>query len=831
MKAKRLLACVLSAQLCALAFPPAQAQAQAQDPGWPRELTVERARLVYYEPQVDAWKNFRELDFRLAFELTPAHGKPAVGIAKIHARTDVDVDARNAVIRNLEVVETRFPAAEPEQQKRLDALFRRFVASRGDIPIALDRLVALADKPQAAPKGVAVRNDPPAIFVAYQPAVLLQTDGKPVTGRTAKGGVEFVVNANWPVLRPPGDGRYYLFDDVSWLSAARLEGPWEPAGQLPGALTQALEDPQWADLKKASSKAPAKPKVVPAVFFSSVPAEVIVFDGKPTYAPIPGTELVYAKNTDADLFVHTRTNTYYFLAAGRWFRAASLDGPWRFASADLPPDFARIPLDSPASRVLVSVPGSEAAKDAVLLAQVPTRVTLDPKQAAALVDVRYDGPPEFKPIEGTTLSYAANSPDRVIKVNNQYYLCENGAWFYASTPTGPWTTAPSVPSEIYTIPPSSPVYNVTYVTQTTSPSGYVDASYTAGYFGTFVLGLAAGAIIADGSGYWYPPYYHYPAYGYPVYRPYAATYGVGSFYNPYTGAYGASRGVYGPYRGVTGSASYNPYTGTYARAGSAYGPYGSRASAAAYNPYTGASARAGAVTGPGGSAAWAGARNPSTGAAAATRQASGVYGSWGSSVVQRGGTTTATRHATTASGRVGAARSSSGAAAVAGQGARGSGGVARTASGDLYAGRDGNVYRRSEGSWQRYDNGSWSNTTAQPRAQAREAAGRETVQRDSAARDSVTRDSAGRDSVGRSSAGRESFGDRGGAQSRSFERSGSQGASLQQNLNREWQGRERGAAQTQRYSNFRSSGFSSRSSGGFRGGGARGGGFRGGRGR
>jgi hypothetical protein len=609
----------------------------AQDAGWPRETTVGQARLVYYEPQVDAWKNFRDLEFRLAFELTPAGGKPVVGIGEIRARTDVDVDRRQAVIRDLQVVETRFPSATPEDRQRLDALFRKAVAARGDIPISLDRLVAITSKPQAAPQAVAVRNDPPAIFVSFQPAVLLQTDGKPVLAAAGKEGVEFIVNANWPVFHVPEDGNYYLFNDTQWLSAARLDGPWAPAGQLPRAVNHVLGDPQWADLKKASGAAAGKAKVVPAVFFCSTPAEVIVFDGKPVYATIPGTELVYASNTDADLLVDQRTNTYYFLAAGRWFRAASLDGPWRFASADLPPDFARIPLDSPASRVLVSVPGTESARDAVLLAQVPTRVTLDPKKAAELVDVTYDGQPEFKPIEGTTLQYAVNTPDRVIKVDNQYYLCENGAWFQSGAPTGPWTTAPSVPSQIYTIPPSSPVYNVTYLTQTTAPNGYVDASYTAGYFGTFIMGMAVGAIIADGSGYWYPPYYHYPAYGYPVYRPYAATYGVGSFYNPYTGAYGASRGVYGPYRGATGSASYNPYTGTYARAGSAYGPYGSRAAAGAYNPYTGASARAGAVAGRHGSAAFASARNPAAGTAAATRQASSVYGQWGASVVQRGG--------------------------------------------------------------------------------------------------------------------------------------------------------------------------------------------------
>jgi hypothetical protein len=76
------------------------------------------------------------------------------------------------------------------------------------------------------------------------------------------------------------------------------------------------------------------------------------------------------------------------------------------------------------------------------------------------------------------------------------------------------------------------VYNVTYVTQVPASAGYVTSSYTAGYMGMFVAGAAVGAIIASGTGYYYPPYaYH----GY--YYPYAATYGYHT-YNSYTGAYG-----------------------------------------------------------------------------------------------------------------------------------------------------------------------------------------------------------------------------------------------------------------------------------------------------
>ncbi len=37
-----------------------------------------------------------------------------------------------------------------------------------------------------------------------------------------------------------------------------------------------------------------------------------------------------------------------------------------------------------------------------------------------------------------------------------YYALQNGVWFSAATPTGPWTAATQVPAEIYRIPSSSP---------------------------------------------------------------------------------------------------------------------------------------------------------------------------------------------------------------------------------------------------------------------------------------------------------------------------------------------------------------------------------------
>ena len=37
-----------------------------------------------------------------------------------------------------------------------------------------------------------------------------------------------------------------------------------------------------------------------------------------------------------------------------------------------------------------------------------------------------------------------------------YYMCFQGVWFMAKSPTGPWEVTGSVPGQIYEIPVSSP---------------------------------------------------------------------------------------------------------------------------------------------------------------------------------------------------------------------------------------------------------------------------------------------------------------------------------------------------------------------------------------
>jgi hypothetical protein len=662
----------------------ATAADQTVDPRWPRQRVEDGNRVTIYQPQVDDWKDFRDLSWRMAVSMTPKGGKEVLGVIEMKGTTTVDNVNKLVNISNLQVTNTYFPSLDKATADKMEQAFKSFVPST--FQISLFHLIASTPK-NGPPPGVQLNNDPPKIFVGYRPSILLSVNGDPVLSVVPNTNLQFVANTQWPLFFDQSASAYYVAVGQQWLTASKLDGQWSATKKLPVEMSKVPRDKQWSGLKKFIPP-PANPKeVTPDVFYSDKPAEIILFDGQPVYAQIPNTQLEYATNTSGVVFVYKPTQQFYYLTAGRWFSASDLQGPWTYETPNLPPDFAKIPSSNPASAILATVPGTEEAKDAVLLAQVPTTMTVKPAEAAAKVKVAYAGDPKFEPIKGTSMQYATNTSEKVIELEGTYYLCLQGVWFMAPTATGPWSTCMSVPNEIYAIPSSSPVYNVTYVTQTANADGTVTSNYTAGYLGTFILGAATGAILADGSGYWWPPYcnggyyYPYPATYCGAYYGYGYHYGTPCYdYN--TGAYGWHGSAYGPNGSASWGAGYNPYTGTYARGGTVSTPYGTRSAAQAYNPYTGTYAQ--------------------------TRQGSSPTAQWGSSYVSRGNQSATTGHYSTANGTVAGASTSAGGKAVATNTAWGSSAAGKTAGGNMYAAHDGNVYKNTGNGWQKYDNGSWN---------------------------------------------------------------------------------------------------------------------------
>ncbi|HNU53381.1 MAG TPA: hypothetical protein PKJ98_21005 [Verrucomicrobiota bacterium] len=145
-------------------------------------------------------------------------------------------------------------------------------------------------------------------------------------------------------------------------------------------------------------------------------------------------------NTPALLVQDKASAKFYLLLSGRWFTTQSLHGPWNHViPQDLPADFARIPSGSLQGVVLASVPGTRQAELAVLANSVPTTATVNRREAT--IEVTYDGEPQFRPIDGTSLSYALNAPLPVIRGGDGYYALDNGVWFLSTAATGPWAVA------------------------------------------------------------------------------------------------------------------------------------------------------------------------------------------------------------------------------------------------------------------------------------------------------------------------------------------------------------------------------------------------------
>jgi len=327
-----------------------------------------------------------------------------------------------------------------------------------------------------------------------------------------------------------------------------------------------------------------------------------------------------------------------------------------------------------------------------------------------------------------------------------------------------------VPDEIYTIPPSNPHYNVTYVKVYDSTPEVVYVGYTPGYTSSYV----SHGCVVYGTGWYYRPYW-YGSYFYP--RP--STWGFHVRWNPWYGwSFGLSYST-GPFHFSFG---YGGWGGSWG--GGWWGP-------GPYRPYPrygyGAGYRAGYRHG----------------------YANGRFA--GGRPVHYGNTNININNNIYArpSNADRVARTRDRSARPQQQPA-----VARDRANNVYTDKQGNVYRRNDnGSWDRRENGGWS-TADVPAAGTRPATG--DLTRPSTGTRPSTRPSTGpapstRPSTGTPPSTRPSTG----ALPSTRPTTGSRPSTMPStgSLNRDYSARQRGNARTQQYRGS-ASGAARRPSGG-----------------
>ena len=478
----------------------AQQAALGTDAGWPVEITSGSDRLVIYQPQIDSWEGNR-IRARCAVGVTAAGATdPVFGVVSISARSEVHKDTRLVVLHDLRVTAGTFAAGGKGAPDPLQSV--RASLSAWPRVISLDRLttdiaISRAEHSIRSPK---LNHTPPRIIYSSTPAVLVQIDGAPVLREVQDSSMMRVLNTPALLLFDPSTRTYFLDGQRRWMQASSLDGPWTLASTPPPGLDELrarLVGSEEPDPVGKGGGAPAES--VPAVYVSTTPAELVETWGPPQYERIAGTYLLYATNTDDNIFMDADTHVVYVLLSGRWFVGDSLDGPWQWISgAWLPHDFSRIDPYGPKGSVLMSIPGTEEARDALIANQIPQTATVN--RADAHLEVRYDGTPQFKPIQGTRMQYAANTDTDVIRAGNRYYAAKDGIWFVSDSALGPWAVADAVAPEIYSIPPSSPLYHDRFLYVYGSDASAVFTGYTAGYMGAFV----DDDVVVYGTGWSYP---------------------------------------------------------------------------------------------------------------------------------------------------------------------------------------------------------------------------------------------------------------------------------------------------------------------------------------
>ena len=525
---------------------------------WPQLILSGQDSILVYQPQVESWDN-NQLSGRCAVQVISPGKEANFGTLEFSSQVETDLAKNLLYLNDMRIQKTNFPLLDDGGQAIADAISQQLPQQTY---LFLDQVKSdLAIYNAHKKPSVEVKNDPPVLYFSSTPALLVLVDGKPET-RALSGSSHTwlrVLNSSSFLLWNPTTQKYALALFGKWFTASDIQGPWKLSNEpgLASLLSLAMQQDSSIQTFNPPPKEIAQLLAqgsTPRIIVSTVPAELITTDGPPQYEPISQTNLLYVKNTSANLFKYVGDGMTYVLVSGRWFKARNVQETWSFVPPDqLPEDFQRIPTEHPQASALASVSGTPQSQEAVISSQIPQTATID--RSTASLQTSYDGAPNFQAIGGTSMQYAVNSQTPVVQYDNSYYAVSNGVWFTSGYATGPWAVAINVPPAIYTIPPSSPIHYVTYARVYGHNANVVYVGYTPGYYGCYVNPYGT---VVYGTGWRYRPWIGRRWYGNPY------TYGVGacfswSSWGGWNMRFGFGRPYYPVFRPWWGPIAYRPH--------------------------------------------------------------------------------------------------------------------------------------------------------------------------------------------------------------------------------------------------------------------------------
>ena len=175
----------------------------------------------------------------------------------------------------------------------------------------------------------------PEVIVSTEPAELIVTEG-PAAFVPLIDDLLVLGNSDDDVFMHVSSQDFYIVLAGRWYRSSSLNGPWayQKADDLPAAFASIPKDSDQADSRvyvagtEEAREALMDAEVPQTAAVSRGEVDIKVdYDGKPVYAPVDGTELVYIRNTGSTVL--KSGGLYYLVENGVWYVSTSANGPWQ----------------------------------------------------------------------------------------------------------------------------------------------------------------------------------------------------------------------------------------------------------------------------------------------------------------------------------------------------------------------------------------------------------------------------------------------------------------------------------------------------------------------
>jgi hypothetical protein len=289
--------------------------------GWPKIIEAGDGVITIYQPQPETLDG-TFLSGRAAVSVRLKDAKqPVFGAIWITSTIVVDRDSRTATLTNIDIPNVRF--SDQADSSSLDRLFKLIDEEipRTDMEVSLDELITTLEN-TATISGDKFNTDPPEIIIAHAPSILILIDGDPVLNDLEGFNFRRVDNSAYFIVYDPGLKSYYLYGDRVWYSARDIMGEWTWLAN-PSSSLRKLQD----EIEKSRSDDAADPASGPSgneagpedlkIIVRTTPAELIVINGEPDFAPVQGTDLLYVSNSESSVFMDIQSQSYFILVSGR----------------------------------------------------------------------------------------------------------------------------------------------------------------------------------------------------------------------------------------------------------------------------------------------------------------------------------------------------------------------------------------------------------------------------------------------------------------------------------------------------------------------------------